>query len=56
MKAAKDMLGRRPFEHRSTFAGDRRRLIDFQVSSQQQMTRPAATGAKTWSLQIDHHF
>jgi hypothetical protein len=47
MKAATDMLGRRPFEHRSTFAGDRRRLIDFQVSSQQQMTRPAATGAKT---------
>jgi hypothetical protein len=47
MKAATDMLGRWPFEHRSTFAGDRRRLVDFQVSRQQQMTRPAATGAKT---------
>ncbi|MDB5607351.1 MAG: hypothetical protein JWP25_4251 [Bradyrhizobium sp.] len=46
MKAAKDMLGRRPFEHRSTFGGDRRRLINFRVSSQQQMTGPAATSAK----------
>jgi hypothetical protein len=48
MKAATDMLGRRRFEYRSTFAGDRRRLIDFRVSRQQKMTRPAATGAKTW--------
>src|SRR6267378_1199496 len=48
MKAATDILGRRLFEYWSTFAGNRRRLIDFRVSSQQQMTRTAATSAKTW--------